>query len=244
MANPTPLEGSESRDFDNLGLEVEQIIINGKVVLAPQQSLVADPASTTLSATTKTGVATTLTSNHGFVRFAATKDVSADTGGTPTEAAFHTVPARSIIYCVECETLTAMNGGTSSSMEIGVNGNVDQFIDTSDYDPGTGATIAASLGGTNNDTKVPLYSATAVALVTSHINDGSATTGSIQTTVVYQTLSSVDLDDVDTQTAAFAVDVAAYDTAVGQAIVDLDAHNLVMDNILNVLEAHGLMADA
>ncbi len=197
--------------------------VSDNPMIGAQQTLVADAGSTTMAATT-------LTSNHGFVRFSSTLDTSADTGASATETAFHTVPARSIIYCVECETLTAMNGGTSSSFEVGLTGNIDQYIDTTDYDPGTGATIAASLGGTTNDTKVPLYNSTAQALVTNHINDGSATTGSIKTTVVYQTLSSVDLDTIDTQLAA--------------TLVDLDAHKDKMNATLDVLETHGFMADA
>ena len=223
MANPTLPHVSKLEDRDNQYLECEGIIVNDKVVMKAQEATIADAASTTMAATT-------MVNNHGFVRFTVQKDVSSDTGAGATEAALVTVPAQSIIHMVECFTTTAMNGSTSSSVEIGINGNVDLYIDTADYDPGTINTIQASLAGSSNDQKVPLYSKTAVPLVTSVINDGSATTGSILITVIYQVLSSVDLDTVDTQLAA--------------TLVDLDLHKGKINAILTALENHGILADA
>ena len=223
MANPTLPHPTQRLNHDGVHIVGESFVVDGKVVVKSQEATIADAAATTMAATA-------LVSNHGFVRFSSTKDVSADTGGGATEAALVTIPARSIIYCVECETLIAMNGGTSSSFEVGINGNTDLYIDITDYDPGTVDTLQASLAGTSNNQKVPLYSKTAVDLVTAHINDGSATTGSVKTTVVYQVLSSIDLDTVDTQLAA--------------VLVDLDAHKDKMNSILTALENHGILADA
>lgn len=42
MANPTLKSASERSNLDGLGLEVEQLIINSKVVVSSQQTKVAD----------------------------------------------------------------------------------------------------------------------------------------------------------------------------------------------------------
>ncbi len=42
MANPTLKSASECSNLDGLGLEVEQLIINSKVVVSSQQTKVAD----------------------------------------------------------------------------------------------------------------------------------------------------------------------------------------------------------
>lgn len=42
MANPTMKPSSERLDLDNLGVEVEQLVVNKKVVVSSQQALVSD----------------------------------------------------------------------------------------------------------------------------------------------------------------------------------------------------------
>jgi hypothetical protein len=42
MANPTLKPSSERWNFDNLGIECEQVVVNNKVVVSSQQALVAD----------------------------------------------------------------------------------------------------------------------------------------------------------------------------------------------------------
>lgn len=42
MANPTLKNAAERSSMDNLGLDVEQLIVNNKVVISSQQAKVAD----------------------------------------------------------------------------------------------------------------------------------------------------------------------------------------------------------
>lgn len=42
MANPTLKSPSERLDLDNLGVELEQVVVNKKVVVSSQQAKVAD----------------------------------------------------------------------------------------------------------------------------------------------------------------------------------------------------------
>lgn len=42
MANPTLKNAAERSSMDNLGLDVEQLVINNKVVISSQQAKVAD----------------------------------------------------------------------------------------------------------------------------------------------------------------------------------------------------------
>lgn len=61
MANPTLLSNYRQMDYDNVGYKVEQVVINGKVVVSDQQALVADAAASTLTAYTNTAVPVAIT---------------------------------------------------------------------------------------------------------------------------------------------------------------------------------------
>lgn len=199
MANPTARTTSERMDMDNLAIEVEQVIVNDKVVVSDQQSNVADAA---------------LTINTGVVRVTATVDSSG--GGTATETALFTIPAKSLFLGVQAEVLVDMDGDTTKTLEVGLTGNIDQYIDTSDFDPAGGAgTLAHSIGGTTNDNKVMEYFATAQPIVATWTNTASSAAGSTRVDAHYIVLDNVDMDTVETK----------------------------LNAILDVLEGHGLMAE-
>lgn len=47
MANPTALAKNRRLNYDNMALEVDQLIVNGVPVMVSQQANVADPAAIT-----------------------------------------------------------------------------------------------------------------------------------------------------------------------------------------------------
>lgn len=116
--------------------------------------------------------------------------VDASAGGTATETAIVTVPADSIIMAVYAEVITPMDGDTTTTFEVGLTGNIDQYVDTVDFDPSAAAgTQACSLGGTTNDNKVAEWVAAATAIVATWTNTANMTAGSIRVTVVYLPLA-------------------------------------------------------
>jgi len=116
--------------------------------------------------------------------------VDSSAGGTATETAIFSVPADSIIMAVYAEVLIDMDGDTTTTFEVGLTGNIDQYVDTVDFDPAGGAgTQACSLGGTTNDNKVMEWVAAATPIVATWTNTANMTAGSTQVTVVYLPLA-------------------------------------------------------
>lgn len=200
MANPTLPSKSSRMDYDDVHWEGEGFIVNDKVVVSSQQALVADAA---------------LTATSGVVRATTTVDSSA--GGTAQTANCTLVPAQSIILNVEAEVVTPMDGDATTTLEVGVSGNIDAYIDTVDFDPSAVAgTVAGSASGTTNDVKTVQYVGAATQVIATWTNTASASAGDTTVTVHYIPLSGVDMDTVETKINA----------------------------ILDILESHGLMADA
>jgi len=199
MANPT-LPTRDLHDQDDLYYEVEGVIVNNKVVVSSQQANVADLA---------------ITGTTAIVTDSTTVDTSA--GGTAQTTNCTLVPAGSVILNVEAKVVTAMDGDTTTTLEVGVSGNVDAYIDTVDFDPSAAAdTVAGSASGTNNDVKYAQYVGAATQLVATWTNTASATAGDVTVTVTYVPVANVDLTTTETKVNA----------------------------ILDVLEGHGLMADS
>lgn len=197
MANPSLPNKELKHDSDGLYPEVEGLIVNDKVVLSSQQSNLADLAQTV---------------NTGVVRDTTTVDSSA--GGTAQTTNCTLIPAQSLLLNVEAEQTVAMDGDTTTTLEVGVSGNIDAYIDTSDFDP-SDTNLAGSASGANNDEKGVQYLSSATQLIATWTNAASASTGTTVITVHYIPLANTDADDVDTKVNA----------------------------ILDVLESHGLMAD-
>lgn len=150
------------------------LYVGGSKVVGTRGAVVADVA------TTKGGVHQVVTT------------VSSAAGGTAQTANCALVPAQSLILAVEAEQTVAMDGDTTKTFEVGVSGNADAYIDTSDFDP-SGTNKACSALGTNNDIKYPQYVATATQVIATWTNTASATAGSTKVTVVYLTFGDVTL---------------------------------------------------
>ena len=159
-----------------MGSEVKSTLFDGKQF--PAFKTIADDAGNTEDASATVGI----------VRDVTVLDCSADQ--TAEETAIVTVPADSIIFNVYAEVLVPMDGDTTTTLEVGLTGNIDKYIDTVDFDPSAAAgTQAASLGGTTNDQKVALWVAAAEAIVATWTNTTTPGAGSVRITVVYLPLA-------------------------------------------------------
>jgi hypothetical protein len=113
-----------------------------------------------------------------------TIDMSA--GGTAQTAAVTTVPAGSFLLGVVAVVGTAADGDATQTLEVGVTGNIDAYIDTLNFNPGAAAgTQACSIGGANNDVKTYQYLAAATPIIATWTNTANATAGAVDVTVIY-----------------------------------------------------------
>jgi len=104
--------------------------------------------------------------------------VNASAGGVAQTTNVTLVPAGSILLNVTAVVTTAFNGNATTTLEVGVSGNIDAYIDTADFDPeGAVNTYASSLGGTTNDIKNPQYISANTQLIATWTNTAAATAG-------------------------------------------------------------------
>lgn len=114
-----------------------------------------------------------------------TATVDASAGGTAQTAALFTIPANAMLWDVHARVATVFDGDTTTTFEVGVSGNIDAYIDTSDFNPTTASLQLSNRSGTNNDVKSAEFSATARSLIGTWTNTASASTGSIVVTALY-----------------------------------------------------------
>lgn len=107
--------------------------------------------------------------------------VDASAGGTAQTTNCTLVPANSILLNVTAKVTEAFDGDTTTTLEVGVSGNVDAYIDTTDFDPSGTAetTYASSLNGTTNDIKTAQWLSTATQLIATWTNTANATAGTV-----------------------------------------------------------------
>ena len=130
---------------------------------------------------------------NGDVRQAIRSTTTVDTsaGGTAQTTNCTVVPADSLILAVYAEVDTAMDGDTTTTLEVGVSGNIDNYVDTSDFDPSAAAgTQACTIGGTTNDQKVVEWVAAATTVIATWTNTASASAGSVRVVVIYIPLAA------------------------------------------------------
>lgn len=139
---------------------------------------------TTVTGTTLVGTNLTLNTHVASPVVVSTTVIDASAGGTATETAVVTVPADSILMDVTAECTAVFNGDTTTTLEVGLTGNIDKYIDTVDLDV-TGLNQASMINGTTNDQVQPEYLAASTAIVATWTNTASATTGSVTVRVVY-----------------------------------------------------------
>ena len=121
--------------------------------------------------------------------------VDASAGGTGQTTNLTLVPANSLLLAVCAEVVTPFDGDTTTTLEVGISGNADKYIDTSDFDPsGVAGTNYCNIGGTNNDQKTPEWIDSASQLIATWTNTASAAAGSVAIYAVYIPLKTTNLD--------------------------------------------------
>ena len=112
--------------------------------------------------------------------------VDASAGGVAQVTNLSLLPAESTLINVSAIVGVAFDGDTTTTLEVGVSGNADAFIDTVDFDPSAVAgTSACSLGGTTNDIKGAKYYATATQLIATWTNTANASAGEVVVEITY-----------------------------------------------------------
>jgi len=112
--------------------------------------------------------------------------VDASAGGTAEVTEIGTVPLGSILIGVLAKLDAAFNGDATTTLEVGVTGNIDKYIDGVDFNAGgvLGST-AFSVGGANNDQKVLEYAAADIPVIATWTNDAAASLGTVRVTLFY-----------------------------------------------------------
>ena len=171
---------------------------------------VADAASATVAA---------LTANSAAVISGSTT-VDASGGGSAQTTAIVTVPAQSLLLSVQARVVTAFDGDTTQTLEVGVSGNSDAYIDTVDFDPAAAAgTDYAMNGGANNDITNPQWIDDATGIEALWTNDANAAAGEVEVAYIYITFEA---NDLDTQFDAIIADVADIRTQLNALITSLE----------------------
>jgi len=112
--------------------------------------------------------------------------VDASGGGTAQETAIVTIPLGSIIHEVVLVVTETFDGDATQSIEVGLTGNTDKYIDPVDV----GGTPTADdyhtmTGGTNNDQLTTEFCVAAQAIVATWTNTADATAGAFDVYVTY-----------------------------------------------------------
>ncbi len=217
MANPTANSNPHQiMDFSGLALRVAEIQNSAGVVIldgeAAQQATIADLAVTDADALA------------GIVKVVTT-EVDASGQGTAQTTAIATVPAHCLIISVIAEVTEAFDGDTTTTFEVGITANPDQFIDTADFEPETNNLTLDNVGSTTADVNgMSTTGSSTLAIEALWTNTGSGSAGKINVTVVYIELADHSLG---TELA----------TAFAQVETKVNA-------IFTALENAGLLADS
>lgn len=116
--------------------------------------------------------------------------VDASAGGTSQTTNLTTVPVSSVILNVTAIIDVPFNGSGTTTLQVGVGGNIDNYIDTVDFDPsGSAGTMAISFDGTTNDQKTFEAITTATLLIASWTNSGTVSAGKVSVYVTYINLA-------------------------------------------------------
>ncbi len=215
MANPTAYtQPHRIVEQSGLALRVDQIQDSAGAVVggATQQATIAD-----LSVTD--GVST-------FAGFTVVKTrVTVGTNDVAVETAIATVPINAIILAVMADVVTAFDGATTQTFEVGLTGNIDKYIDTADFLPETATESITNAESTTADQNtIEATGDSTMAIVSTHTNN-AGTVGAVDVTVVYlDTLTGQ--FELATQTAASFAEV---ETKVNAILVALEDAGIVAD---------------
>ena len=112
--------------------------------------------------------------------------VDASAGGSAQTTAIATVPAGSTLLNVKAVLDVPFDSSGTKTCEVGVSGNADAYIDTSDFSAsGSAGLTRGSAGGANNDVKGAQFAAADIPIIATWTNQATATAGQVTVTVSY-----------------------------------------------------------
>ncbi len=149
---------------------------------AASKALVLD-ASSTISGIVEID-STKVTVGSGTIRVVKTT-LTHDSSATATETALCTVPEDSMILDVAVKTIVAFDGSATTTCEVGINGNIDKYIDAADWDASVHNDTINMYGSTTSDTALPEFVSAAMAIVFTSTNTGTVGAGQIEGIVTY-----------------------------------------------------------
>ena len=86
---------------------------------------------------------------------------------------------------VAAKVIVALNGSATVSCELGINGNIDKYIDAADWDASVHNDTINMYGSTTSDTALPEFVSAAMPIVFTSTNTGSVSAGQIEGIVTY-----------------------------------------------------------
>lgn len=114
--------------------------------------------------------------------------VDCSAGGTAQTVNLSLIPRNSILQNVNIYVSQAFNGNATKTIEVGVSGNTDKYIDPVDAST-AGAGQSTMSGGTNNDQKHPERMTSNTQLICTWTNSASASAGKALISITYTVLA-------------------------------------------------------
>lgn len=112
-------------------------------------------------------------------------DVDASGGGTDETETLLTIPKGYVLLNVIANVETAFDGDTTTTFEVGVSGNADNYIDSTDFDPSTASAQASMVNGTTNDQKIAEFIESNTDIIATWTNTASASAGVVNVVIIY-----------------------------------------------------------
>lgn len=116
-------------------------------------------------------------------------EVDASGGGSGEEDAIGTVPAGSVLLGVVINVTENFDGDTTQTIEVGLTGNTDKYIDPTDIDPSTGTPQLSNFESDNADQGGMTYLGSDEAIVATWTNTANATAGKAKVYLIYANLN-------------------------------------------------------
>jgi len=111
--------------------------------------------------------------------------VDASAGGEAQTTAIATLAAGSILHEVIAVCTVAFDGDTTTTLEVGITGNVDKYIDLAEFDASSEDDYQAMTGGGSNDQGTAEYCLAETAIIATWTNTADAEAGSVDVYVTY-----------------------------------------------------------
>lgn len=158
--------------------------LNGLTVVAGDFEITAGDLIMGATTVTETKIAKIV--NNGLIEIDRVS-VDASGGGVAQTTNLTLLPANSILLFVLAVVATPFDGDTTQTLEVGVSGNEDAYIDTLDFDPAAVADtyfVSDNPAG-NNDQQTKQWITAPTQLIATWTNDANANAGQVFVYVAY-----------------------------------------------------------